>query len=257
MIQKIISGGQTGADQAALDVAIEMGIPHGGWVPKGRKTENGRLPDKYQMKEINSIDYAQRTELNIIDSNGTLIFSHGKLTGGSELTQKLAKKHNKPCLHIDLSDISEYKAVEIIRSWIDIRNIKVLNIAGPRASDDPLIYNALQNVLRSVLYPPPEYINPPFPRTVQEALDKLVSIMPMKEKISLARMEEKEILFPHPSLWRYVHDKCGFGSGNQELLRSCMEVFHKGDINKDEASLAIIKELWKRLRETHVLRILK
>ena len=151
MIEKIISGGQTGADQAALDLAIEMGIPHGGWVPKGRKTEDGRLPDKYRMQETNAVDYGLRTELNILDSDGTLLFSHGKLKGGSALTQKLAGKHNKPCLHVDLDELSEYKAVEIIMSWIDIRGIKILNIAGPRASESPGIYDNLQRVLKSVL----------------------------------------------------------------------------------------------------------
>ena len=81
MIDKIISGGQTGADRAALDVAIELGIPHGGWVPKGRKTEAGRLPAKYQLKEMPTDSYPERTEQNVLDSDGTLIISHGSLTG--------------------------------------------------------------------------------------------------------------------------------------------------------------------------------
>jgi predicted Rossmann-fold nucleotide-binding protein len=81
MIKKIISGGQTGADQAALDVAIELGIPHGGWIPKGRKTEAGRLPEKYHLKEMPTAEYRKRTEQNVIDSDGTLIISHGELNG--------------------------------------------------------------------------------------------------------------------------------------------------------------------------------
>jgi predicted Rossmann-fold nucleotide-binding protein len=80
MISKIISGGQTGVDQAALDVAIALGIPHGGWIPKGRKTENGALPDKYRLKEMSTSSYAKRTEQNVIDSEGTLIISLGPLT---------------------------------------------------------------------------------------------------------------------------------------------------------------------------------
>ena len=75
MIKKIVSGGQTGADQAALDAAIEYGIPHGGWVPKGRRTEKGRLPHRYHLKEATTIDYEQRTELNVIDSDSTVIFT--------------------------------------------------------------------------------------------------------------------------------------------------------------------------------------
>lgn len=158
MIKKIISGGQTGADQAALDAAIEMGIPHGGWIPKGRKTEKGRLSDKYRLQETNSIDYALRTEFNILDSDGTLIFSHGPLKGGSLLTQQLAYKHHRSCLHIDLSEMSEYKATEIIKMWIDIKDVGILNVAGPRESEDESIYEAVKNITKSLFFPPPESI---------------------------------------------------------------------------------------------------
>ena len=95
MIEKIISGGQTGADQAGLDAAIELGIPHGGWIPKGRKTEEGPLPAKYKLKEMKTTSYPKRTEKNILDSGGTVIFTFGKLTGGSELTRKFCRKGNR------------------------------------------------------------------------------------------------------------------------------------------------------------------
>jgi hypothetical protein len=98
MIKKIISGGQTGADRAALDVAIKLGIPHGGWVPKGRITEEGPLPDKYQMHEMPTEIYADRTEQNVIDSDGTLIISRGKPTGGSDYTREMALKNKKHLL---------------------------------------------------------------------------------------------------------------------------------------------------------------
>ncbi|MFC1862674.1 putative molybdenum carrier protein [Thermodesulfobacteriota bacterium] len=153
MIEKIISGGQTGADRAALDMAIETAVPHGGRVPKGRKTEDGRLSAKYHVQETNAIDYAQRTGYNILDSDGTLIISHGNLKGGSSLTRKLAQKHHRSCLHIDLDTISEYRAVEIIQTWIESKDIRILNVAGPRASEDPMIYDDVQNILRSLLYP--------------------------------------------------------------------------------------------------------
>ncbi len=95
MLKKIISGGQTGADRAALDVAIKLEIPHGGWIPKGRIAEDGPLPEKYQLKEMSSPNYKIRTEQNVIDSDGPLIISHDDLTGGSAVTQKFAKKHKK------------------------------------------------------------------------------------------------------------------------------------------------------------------
>ena len=139
MLQKIISGGQTGADRAALDVAIELDIPHGGWIPKGRKTEDGVLPDKYQLKEMPTASYPKRTEKNVLDSDGSLILSHGKLTGGSALTLKTAKQHHRPRLHVDLNKTIEFEAAQLIHSWIIRHGIRVLNVAGSRASKDPII----------------------------------------------------------------------------------------------------------------------
>ena len=150
-IAKVISGGQTGADQAALDTAIALGIPHGGWVPKGRKTENGVLPDKYRLKEMPTSSYTKRTEQNVIDSEGTLIISLGPLTGGSELTHKTAMLHDRPCLHIDLGVLDPHKAVKTVRSWIARHGIKVLNIAGPRASETPNIYDMTAKLLKAIL----------------------------------------------------------------------------------------------------------
>ena len=103
MIKKIISGGQTGADRAALDIALKFNIPHGGWIPKGRITEDGPLPSKYKLQEMPTTSYPARTEKNVIDSDGTLIFSRGKPTGGTDYTRKIVLKHNKQILHIDLN----------------------------------------------------------------------------------------------------------------------------------------------------------
>ena len=152
IIKKIISGAQTGADRAALDFAIDNEIPHGGWVPKGRKAEDGLISKRYGVKEAPSADYSRRTELNVIDSDGTLIISHGKLIDGSALTQRLARKHNKPCLHIDLNQMPEFKSAIEIAHWINRHGVEVLNVAGPRVSKDPQIYDATMNILETVFY---------------------------------------------------------------------------------------------------------
>ena len=97
----IVSGGQSGADRAALDFAIEHGIPHGGWCPKGRLAEDGPIGSRYQLKETPSDNYVQRTEWNVRDSDGTAVFSIGEiLTGGSKKTVELARKHDKPVVHL-------------------------------------------------------------------------------------------------------------------------------------------------------------
>jgi hypothetical protein len=196
MIQKIISGGQTGVDQAALDVAIEEGIPHGGWIPKGRLTENGPLPEKYLLQEMPTESYPARTEKNVLDADGTLIISNGKLSGGSELTQKVAAKHNRPHLHIDLLRINGFKAAQDITAWIADNQIKVLNVAGPRASKDPRIYDAVRKIITTVLLldhvqsniPDPESAIPGLPGTVDEAVSRLVSELAMKDKAFIARI---------------------------------------------------------------------
>lgn len=147
-IVKIISGGQTGADRAALDFALENGIETGGYVPHGRLAEDGRIPDKYQnLVETESSDPVKRTGKNVLGSDATLIVSNGELSGGSLLTLQLAKKYKKPVLHIDMSVISIETAAAKLDDWIDMVRPLALNVAGPRASEDADIYDAVTNLL--------------------------------------------------------------------------------------------------------------
>jgi len=150
---KISSGGQTGVDRAALDVALEVGISISGHLPRGRKDENGDvLPDKYaNMQETDTDDMNVRTELNVQDSDATLIFSHGVLFGGSEYTERMARKHRKPCLHVDFDKHDADQAVLLVRAWLSDTQPRVLNVAGPRASVDPEVYSKTRCVLAGAL----------------------------------------------------------------------------------------------------------
>ncbi len=149
----IISGGQTGADQAALDAAIALNIAHGGWVPKGRKTEVGPLPSRYKLRELASARYRDRTEKNILTADGTLIFSFGPLLGGSALTEALAIRHNRPFLHIDFEQSEQEQATRIVQEWVEREQLAVLNVAGPRASSEPRIYSAVYTLLAAIRWP--------------------------------------------------------------------------------------------------------
>jgi hypothetical protein len=153
MIKKIISGGQTGADQAGLDVAIELGIPHGGWIPKGRKTEEGILPGNYKLSEMNSTSYPKRTEKNVLESEGTVIFTTGSLAGGSALTRKLANKHERPVLHVNFTKMTGKETATTVSAWIESHSIEVLNVAGSRASKNQNIYQNTKNVLKQAIIP--------------------------------------------------------------------------------------------------------
>lgn len=150
-ITRVVSGGQTGVDRAALDVAIELGIQHGGWVPQGRTAEDGPIDQCYQLKQTTSVDAAQRTEWNVRDSDATLIVSRGQLTGGTELTQQMTRKYGRPHLHVDLSELSIPEAVRRVIQWLAPLQCSTLNVAGPRASEDTEIYQRARTLLRQIL----------------------------------------------------------------------------------------------------------
>jgi len=150
-IKKIISGGQTGADRAGLDVAIKHIISHGGAIPKGRMTESGVLDPKYNLEEMSTKSYPKRTEKNVVDSNGTVILTHGKLPGGSLLTRKKAIQHDKPILHLDMSTMDIDAAVGLLKAFIDENWIDILNVAGSRASKDSEIYSKTFGVVEGAI----------------------------------------------------------------------------------------------------------
>jgi hypothetical protein len=148
----IVSGGQTGVDRAAWDVAIEVGLPIGGWVPKGRLAEDGAIAQRYTgLREAESADPAMRTVLNVRDSDATLIFSHGPLTGGSRLTFETAGRLRRPVLHVDLSNTTDAEAVTAVRAWLLGVRPEILNVAGPRASGDASAGERAAAVLRELL----------------------------------------------------------------------------------------------------------
>lgn len=156
MPEKIVSGGQTGADRAALDVALELGLKVGGWIARGRRTEDGQLPDRYpNFLETDSQEPQLRTELNVRDSDATLILSHGELSGGSLLTLKLTRRLGRPVLHLDLAALGEHEATRQLRQWLAVVRPHALNVAGPRNSEDPMIFEATKRVLRAALSVPP------------------------------------------------------------------------------------------------------
>jgi len=147
MIRRVISGGQTGVDRAALDVALELGIECGGWCPKGRRAEDGHIPGKYPLMETPARHYAQRTQWNVRDADATLILCHGTPRGGTAKTADFAEALGKPYLMVDLDQPPDMHG---IRNWLDARSISTLNIAGPRESQSPGIYAEACELLRQL-----------------------------------------------------------------------------------------------------------
>ncbi len=147
-ISRIVSGGQTGVDRAALDVALERGIPCGGWCPRGRLAEDGPIDRRYPLSETPQARPAQRTRWNVRDSDGTLIIARDRPTGGTALTRRAAAELDKPCLLVDPSSPA---AVARIVAWASRHRIAVLNVAGPREGHCPGFYDEAVELLRAAL----------------------------------------------------------------------------------------------------------
>ena len=153
-IRKIISGGQTGADRAALDWAIENKVLHGGLCPKGRLAEDGSIPTTYALVETKTDKYPERTKLNVETSNATLVIvGEAKLTRGSKLTVAHAEKKRKPVLTIFAAGAEQptEAQVEEVRGWLEGHAPMVLNVAGSRASTSPNVYAFTKALLGAVL----------------------------------------------------------------------------------------------------------
>lgn len=147
---KIVSGGQTGVDRAALDFAIANEYPHGGWAPKGREAEDGRIALKYQLVELEDGGYRQRTRRNVVDSDGTLIVNTGELDGGTRETSVFARRLGKPAHIVQLdAGITAQVAVDVL-SWLRENAVSTLNVAGPREGKRPGLHSMTIDLLTLV-----------------------------------------------------------------------------------------------------------
>ena len=149
--QKIISGGQTGVDRAALDVALKHGIDCGGWCPAGRLDEFGRIPDRYPVRELQAGGFTERTMQNVKDSDGTVVIYSRQIGGGTEQTVRLCVDLKRPHELIDASKIRVQDAASPIADFVRAKKIKILNVAGPRASEWPEGYEYALRALETFI----------------------------------------------------------------------------------------------------------
>jgi len=148
---KIISGGQTGVDRAALDAALESGVSVGGWCPQGRKAEDGPIAEKYPLQELPDSGYKKRTLKNVQDSDATVIIYFESISGGTEKTLLYCLNEKKPYLLIDGGSITQDIASKQIKYFIDENQISLLNVAGPRASTEIRGYEYTKQVITLML----------------------------------------------------------------------------------------------------------
>ena len=148
---KIVSGGQTGVDRAALDVALKYDIDCGGWCPAGRLDEFGRIPGRYPVKELEQGSFAERTLQNVKDSDGTVVIYDRELRGGTAYTVDCCKQLKRPHNLIDAANISTDEASNAITGFVREYKIDILNVAGPRQSEGPEGYDYAFRALEMLL----------------------------------------------------------------------------------------------------------
>ncbi len=256
MINTIVSGGWPGADSAALDAAIKLGIFYSGWIPKDENPTDKKAPGKYQLHEMATTRLVDAVEKNILESDASLIISHGTPTGRSALTRKLAMRSGRRWMFIDLDTTHAIQAISIVSSWIRLYDIDVLNVTGPSVSKDPDIYHATMNLLVKALCVNliKENIdrffadNAPDLRTIKNALNHITAALSFKQKVIIANFKATEIEMLQYALDLYIssHPKMTPADSND-----------RAGLLKDANHTVIMEKLWENLRETHGLRVVK
>ena len=256
IIKKIISSGHTGAERAALDVAIKIDIPYGGWISRERSCFDPNIVGKYHLQEIPSAGTMDLAENHVLESDALLIISNGKLTGHAEVSRKLAVISRRHLLHMDLYTTPVLQAVSIISSWLRLNQVKILYVTGPKAIKDPMIYqdtmyvleNALRvNVLKHMI---DEFLDHPSAatRNVNDVVNRMMSEMSLKHKVRIANLKTRDIQTLQYALDLYIRSR------REAANISDME---KTGIYADETITVIVETLRNKLQKTHKLRQVK
>jgi hypothetical protein len=232
-IRMILTGTQSGVEQAARDAAAELGLP------------------------------CQTTAAAASEAEGTLIVSNGPLD--DEGDRDLAPESDRPRLHVDLQAVPAFKAAGLIIAWLNANGIGVLHVSGPQEHSAPGIYAAVRKLIAAAFYldlmkadapgsvlGDEAYDRPP--ASLDEAVEILLERLPLKDKVRIANLTAEGLDGLRPSLGMYIRNRFKLWIGNPELLQSCRGVTGNDHLNVDDAVMVIIRELWQRLRDSHRLR---
>lgn len=271
----MISGGQAGVERAALDAALKFMIDCGGWIPDWRAREDETLVKTYRMALLDGANYVQAAERNVTDGDGVMVVSRGEVSGSAALHIRLAERHKRPLLLVDLERTAAFEAARKAESWIQEHGIQVLTVTGSPAGGDPDIYETASGIFEALYHlliiDPQRYLNPGggialpadrrlesfarVPKTVDEAVAALQSSLSFHDRSRIAKMAENRIQTLIPSLGIYVKNEFRLWQGNPPLVEDCRARSAGVD---EEPSTVIIRALWKALQTSdRVLRVVK
>ena len=274
MLEKIISCGRPGAEQAALDAAIKLGIVFGGWLPQGDDPTFTPKSDKYNRTELASDQQTEANKTNIRNSDGTLLLSHGVLGFDTHEIENTARRYSTPLLQIDLNQVNAFNGAAMINDWIMENAITILHVSGPSQMEDQRIYQATHDILQAVyflnltetsvnlsmdsrnqVHAQPD--NEQAPDSADAAVELIIKAMSLKDRTQLANFRAEEIAALQLTLGLYIKAKLDFWSGRADFDRSCEAVAEEEKMDKSNLPMVLIKLVWKKLRHTHRLRIVK
>ena len=265
MLQKIISSGLNSAARAALDVALHLDIAHAGWISTGDVTARGRTASSYDLQELPSnLDCMEK---GVTSADGTLLLTRGEISGELKAFRDLAQKDGRHFLHIDLERVPAFKASTVIANWLMHRKVDVLYVAGSE-SEAPDTYEKFFHVITSAYWLTQAKIdeasaqgsgrtNPGLPRSISEAVSQLLTDMPLKDRTTIANMTADELTNLNFTLGSYIRNAFGIWGGNEQLFEACRATSGDPTLPRKDVATVIISELWKELRRTHRLRIIK
>jgi hypothetical protein len=273
-LKTILSDGRTGAGRAALDAAIHFGLPLGGWASKGTLGQEKEIRSRYQLEELPAIDPRHAILKNVQSADGTLIIAFGKLTALPQHALRMTLKHKKQLLGIDLEQYSVFEGASLVSSWLESHHIRTLFVTGNDESEYPAIYGHALHILQrtielsfarpfiesqQVVATDPDYRahKPQWPQTIMEAVERVLAVLSLKEKNTIARMEPSDLDKLHFTIGQYVRDEFGLLTGNEKLMDACKAAGKRDAMLPDEASALIVRELWRKLEETYRLRVIK
>jgi len=264
VLRKLISGGLTSAERAALDTAVKLEIPHGGWT----STANGNeLAPKYELKSVEAEDVILSVRKNVEESDGVLLVLRGDASGKLAQLEKLAGDGQKPFFYIDLGRVSKFEAALNICKWIAEENIETLYVAGDTEETSD-ISRDVTDILESVIYlgyaerRDPVRMDlrrttPKHPETLEEALEILLSDLPLKDRVIIANMTLGELGSLYNTVGRHISDFFGLWTGNEPLVESCRRKTGQKTLRVENIPDVILRSLWERLKTTHRLRVVK
>lgn len=274
MIRRIISGGQSGVERAALDVAHRLFMDYGGWVAGWLAEEDESLIKTYRLHILREGNYVQVTERNILDADGVLIIAQGEPTGTAGLYRRLAERHRMPWFYVDLDAVPAFEASRQVEAWIGKHRIEALTVTGPRESRTVDLYRLTQDILETVLklslieprryeieYQPAtptdqrltEFIS--LPRTVREAVELLRESLTFHERTRIANLSEGRIPELMGTLGVHVKNEFRLWGGNEVLIDECRALARK---QAEDPAAVILRALWELLQHADdVLRVVK